>query len=62
MIKLVVEPYCHSCPDFEVYVEKPTAYYANFGECITIGDTVIFCEHRDRCRRMMDYLKSKEKG
>lgn len=58
MIKLVVQPYCHSCPDFEVDVEKPTVYYANFEECETVGDTMIFCEHRDRCRRMMEHLKA----
>lgn len=61
MIKLEVESYCHSCPDFEVDVEKPTAYYANFEECETVGDTVIFCENRDRCRRMMEHLKAEMK-
>lgn len=58
MIKLKVEPYCQDCSDFEVEIEKPQAYYAAFNRCVTIGDTVIFCEHRDRCHRIMEHLKA----
>lgn len=59
MIKLVVQPYCHSCPDFEPHAEKPILLYDSSGDLYdTLGDTVIFCKHRDRCRRMMEHLKA----
>ena len=61
MIKLEVEKYCENCPEFEADVDK-TSYISSSMQSIheSFCNTVITCEHRERCRVIMDYL-SKEK-
>ena len=61
MIKLEVEKYCENCPEFEADVDK-TSYISSSMQSIheSFCNTVITCEHSERCRVIMDYL-SKEK-
>ena len=47
MIKIEVADYCNECMDFDPDVERPQKLY-NFGEEITISDTVIRCANRNR--------------
>lgn len=58
MIKIEVADYCNECMDFDPDVERPQKLY-NFGEEITISDTVIRCINRNRCRNIARYLKKK---
>lgn len=58
MIKIEVADYCNECMDFDPDVEMPQKLY-NFGEEITISDTVIRCANRNRCRNIARYLKKK---
>ena len=57
MILLDVKEYCQSCTEFEPEVEKPTNFYANFEKYMSVGDTVIRCEHRNRCEKIINHLK-----
>ena len=61
MINLKVEKYCKNCPEFEAVVDK-TSYGLLPMQSIheSFCNTVISCEHSERCRVIMDYL-SKEK-
>ena len=60
MIKLDVEEYCHSCPDFEADVETPVTY-CSVDDMFTIGDTIIRCSFRHRCKHIKEYVtKNKE--
>lgn len=52
MIKLDVQDYCHSCPDFEAEVTGgPSMFYNTDGEAVEIimADTVIRCIRSERC-------------
>lgn len=55
MIKVVCEDYCQNCSNFEVDVKRDVC--RTFTE--TFCDTHIFCEHRQKCALMYDYLKRK---
>ena len=50
MIKLDVDDYCQSCPDFEAEIEKYT--YGHINE-VNATNTTIRCKHGDRCRVMI---------
>ncbi len=53
MIRLYVEAYCHNCPNFEPAVEK-----LDCGYCDTVlNETVVKCEHHDRCANQMEYFR-----
>ena len=54
MIRLDIDNYCQSCPDFKPDVEKYVYGYLNDIEAV---NTTIRCEHRDRCRVMVQRLK-----
>lgn len=58
-IELHVEPYCQDCPEFEAKTVKHLFQY--YGDINARAKTIVFCEHRDRCDKMMEYLK-KESG
>ena len=55
-----VQPYCAKCLDFEADVTKPGKVYANYEE-ITLGDTIIRCEHARRCENIRKFLVRQEK-
>ena len=54
MIKLVVDDYCQSCPDFIADVEK-LEYGYDTG--IKVINTTIRCMNRNRCRNLVRHLK-----
>lgn len=56
MIKLEVDKYCDNCPEFESHVIKNTIYCNS----TTITNTIIECEHRERCRSIKKFLENKE--
>lgn len=55
MIKVSVEKYCENCPEFEPDVYKSTI--ANLACRPMHTETIIRCEHRERCHRMYQCLK-----
>ena len=54
MIKLEVDEYCDNCPEFESHVIKDVIYYNS----TTITNTVITCEHRERCCSIKKFLEN----
>lgn len=58
MIKLLVEDYCHECPEF--YPEKiyDSDAYREFGPNVgNMYDTYVACEYRKRCRTIAKYME-----
>lgn len=52
MIKLNIEDYCESCPDFEPDVKKEvltTENYHYLESTFKYANTIITCKSRDRC-------------
>lgn len=63
MIVLEVEPYCQECLSFEPDVEKPEkviGWASNEKEELILGDTVIRCEYRNRCKNLCRYLAKQQ--
>ena len=59
MIKLLVDEYCHGCPQFSSEtLHALTAEYGN-GEVYVIKDPTIICKHRLLCRQIHKYLAKK---
>lgn len=56
MIRLIVDEYCENCPEFYTDVKKTHVYTDE----LQITNTVIMCEHRDRCKCIKDMIQ-KEK-
>lgn len=59
MIRLDVQDYCHSCPEFEASVEK-TELFGN-GKLVNMN-TTISCKHQFKCDRIKQYLKEKSEN
>lgn len=61
MIILEVQPYCDNCLNFQADVERPHRFYAN-GQLLEIEqtDTIVRCEDRNKCERMIQYLRRKD--
>lgn len=59
MIRLELKDYCHDCCGFEAKTIYPDKVYA-VGEpdvpYMLIGDTVVTCEHRERCASAVKYV------
>ena len=55
MIKLVVDEYCHECPEFEPDVNKDKEELVEFDFMARVEkrtmfcNTTVTCQHRDRC-------------
>ena len=65
MIRLVVEEYCHNCPDFEAEVHVETLYLSNY-DCVvneprTKYETMVTCAKARRCAAQVRYLERKIK-
>ena len=61
MVKLNLDDFCQGgCPEFKAIVEYAPVYQCLDDSRIAFTDTVISCKHRDRCRHLMAFLKSKE--
>lgn len=56
MISLHIKSYCHNCPEFEPDVQKEI-HYLEGTNIERYVKTDIYCEHRIRCKKMVDYLK-----
>lgn len=55
MIKLSVEPYCHKCSEFEPKMQKNLLQ--RVGEYRASAETIVYCEHADRCAAMVELLE-----
>lgn len=62
MIKIEVEDYCHECLDFQPDVEKPVVLYSDTDRYVCIGDTIVRCEYRQRCKAIENHVKNKYDG
>ena len=63
MIRVEYEEYCEDCPEFEPDMRKEvmhTDYYGSKGDLIC--ETVIQCQHKDRCKSMKDFIERKSKN
>lgn len=58
-IKLCVEDYCHSCPNFEAEVEKTVVN--EYGDPVIVL-TDIYCQHRNICKNISNHLKTYKGG
>lgn len=56
MIRVEVDPYCDACLAFEPDVEYPQKAYGD-GMVFYQTDTVIRCEKRKHCARLVRYLE-----
>ena len=59
MIKLDVDDNCQECGNFEA--ESVTFEKGYIGKGMLSYHTIITCKNRDKCKKMMEYLKSKMK-
>ena len=58
MITLKVEPYCHSCNDFEAHVVK--LYATDVAGNDVMYDTIVKCEYAHRCDKVAKFIKEAE--
>lgn len=59
MIKLIVDDYCHDCPEFEPTVETQS-YEDFFGDMIVNHE--VKCKYAERCERIKEYLDNQKDG
>lgn len=60
MIKLLIEDYCHECPEFEPIKVGGHAYLAiDGGDVVHLEDTKVMCEHATMCHRIKKHLEEK---
>ena len=57
MIELLVEPYCHDCPEFEAKVAHKNIPLTNTNRVLV--KHIVHCEHYVKCDKMYKYLKKK---
>lgn len=62
MIELNVKKYCDECPYFEPYVINPEIMYCNGEPYGLLGDTHVYCTHKDKCARVYDYAIRKHRN
>lgn len=62
MIRLDIDEYCNNCPEFESDVKKDVIHYKtiDFGKT-SIVNTIITCEHRERCCSIKNFLEEEKK-
>lgn len=58
MIYLCVEDYCQDCPEFKPKTSTVEVYDFTSDEHL---DTIVHCEHKERCEKFIRYLKGKLK-
>lgn len=65
MIKLEVETYCQTCPEFEPDVEKEVEermyYDAGWfdGKTVNICNAIVRCKYRNRCASIRNDIEEK---
>ena len=58
MIRLDIDEYCNNCPEFESDVKKDVIHCRNLDfNKASIVNTIITCEHRERCRSIKNFLE-----
>ena len=57
MIRLVIEPYCHTCDAFKACV-KTNVIFADGDKVV---DTVVTCENKGLCDGIKRYLENERK-
>ena len=59
MYKLIVEPYCENCPEFEVNDTREDLFMEDFisPEPNRYINHAITCKHKRRCANMIEWLK-----
>lgn len=58
MIKLNVCGYCQNCLEFKPIVAKrPNLLFENGVRCNIIGDTIVECENKYKCKTLYNNLK-----
>lgn len=57
MIKLSVEKYCSNCPDFDPSVYKYSFENGDTRHTDDVRETIITCQHEDRCHSIAKYMK-----
>lgn len=62
MIKLEVKEYCHGCTEFDPDIKRPETLYVGNESYTSIGDTIIRCEHREKCDRIREFCSKSVKG
>ncbi len=64
MIKLDVDNWCDNCNEFSPNVAVTEYEYADYmcGTMRTDYDTVVTCEHRDRCAAIKRYLEEEKRN
>ena len=55
MIELNVEKYCDECPYFEPDVINPEIMCCHGKPYGLLGNTNVYCKHKDKCARVYDY-------
>lgn len=60
MIKLDVQEYCHDCPCFEAETDTEDNYFFDGHLVVRPGDTIIRCENRNLCARLMKHFEQKK--
>lgn len=60
MIKLLVESYCHECPEFEPVKVGGRAYLDINGEIVYLEDIKVMCEHKTRCCMIKEHLEKQK--
>lgn len=58
MIKLLVEDYCHGCPEFEAVSIKGQVWRRNeLGNDVLVDNFEVRCAHRMKCLGIRNFLK-----
>lgn len=54
---MIVDEYCHNCPEFEVTVETISSgdFYGDMD-----ADHAVKCKYAERCERIKEYLDGRE--
>ena len=71
MIKLDVDNWCHSCPEFEPIAEVAYSYgdVSNMFDPLTPDlylpddreyETTVVCKHREKCKCIKDYIEKQD--
>ena len=60
MIRLEIEKYCEDCSEFEPMVDKDDfeIYDRFLHQHVNRADTQIFCKHKKRCEKMIEFLRA----
>lgn len=68
-IELKIEEYCHNCHEFEPKTDVYSSVLSSgllsgdpYDEPVVHNDTIVYCEHRERCLSMYNFIRKESKG